>query len=110
MFSLQETSVRYLPLRFHCFPAVQNEETQHLKGYFCPTENRTSISFGNCVEEPNQELEDVKIYARICPKGEFQHDQLLLYVLPTMVAMVVSLVFSFALAKISSKSPARVSN
>ena len=110
MFSLQETSVRYLPLRFHCFPAVQNEETQHLKGYFCPTENRTSISFGNCVEEPNQEPEDVKIYARICPKGEFQHDQLLLYVLPTMVAMVVSLVFSFALAKISSKSPAKVSN
>ena len=67
-------------------------------------ENRSTILFGDskCSEELNSETDEV--FARICPKGEFEHDKLLLHVLPTMMAMGVSLIFSFVLAKISSKN------
>ena len=102
MFSLQETSVRYLPLGFHCFPA-ERTEPNHLPGYYCPVENRSKIIFGtdDCGEEPKKP--DI-IYARICPKGESNHDKLLLYAIPTIMAMIVSLIFSFVLAKISTKN------
>jgi hypothetical protein len=67
-------------------------------------ENRSAILFGNskCSEELKFDTDEV--FARICPKGEFEHDKLLLHVLPTMMAMGVSLIFSFVLAKISSKN------
>jgi len=101
MFSLQETSVRYLPLGFHCFPP-ERTQPEHLKGYYCPVENRAKISYeSGCGEGPKTPNE---IYARICPKGEFDHDRLLLYAIPTIVAMMVSLIFSFVLAKLSSKN------
>jgi len=103
IFSLQVTAVRFLPLSFHCFPPDYGTEP-YLKGYYCPVENRSAILFGDSKCSEDLKTETNEVFARICPKGEFEHDKLLLHVLPTMMAMGVSLIFSFVLAKISSKN------
>ena len=91
--TLQVLSVKYLPLRFHCFPT----QIPELYGQYCIVENRTTILTQNCTLENGGEE---NLYAQMCLENESPNSDYLVTTLLIVLCLFTSLLPKFVLFKL----------